>query len=71
MPYKLSRERHQEVDAELASMQAHLQALGQEIRDNTAPGRRYSHVWLQADNALAYVRSLRTALQSEQEAYAP
>jgi hypothetical protein len=71
MPHKLSRGRHQEVDAELARMQAYLQVLGQEIRDTTAPGRRYNHVWLQADNALAYMRSLRTALQSEQDAYTP
>jgi hypothetical protein len=71
MQYKLTRERHQEVDTELARMQAYLEALAQEIRDKTAPGKRYNYIWSQADNTIAYVRSLRAALQSEQVTYNP
>jgi hypothetical protein len=71
MQYRFTLERHQEVDTELASMQAYLEALAQEIRDKTAPGKRYNYMWSQADNSAAYVRSLRTALQAEQEAYNP
>jgi hypothetical protein len=69
MQYRFMLERQQEVDAELARMQTYLEALAQEIRDKTAPGNRYNHTWLQADNSVAYVRSLRTALRSEQEGY--
>ncbi len=71
MYYKLTRERHQEVDAELARMEAYLEALAQEIRDTTPPGDRYNYLWLQADNAIAYVRSLRAALQAQQVEYRP
>lgn len=56
-----------EVDADLASIQAYLEGLAQGIRDNTARAQRYNHTWLQADSAVGYIRSLRTALQQEQE----
>jgi hypothetical protein len=71
MQYKLTRERHQEVDSELARMQVYLEGLAQEIQETTAPGKRYSYLWSQSDNAVAYMRSLRAALQSEQVEYSP
>jgi hypothetical protein len=71
MQYGFMLEQHQAIDAELARIQTYLEALAQEIRDKTAPGRRYNHTWLQVDNTVAYLRSLRTALQAENEAHLP
>ena len=66
MKGQFTHTRYQEVDIELAHMQAYLEALAQEIRDKTVPGRRYSHLWSQADNSVGYIQSLRMALKSEQ-----
>lgn len=63
MKIGLTRERYEEVDQELARIEAYLVTLAQEIRDTTAAGDRYSHTWLQADSAIAYAHSLRAALQ--------
>lgn len=65
MSYGLTTTRFQEVDKELTDMEAYLLELTQEIHAATAPGARFSHIWLQADSALSYVRSLHAALQRE------
>ena len=71
MQYRFTLERQRDIDAELVCMQAYLEALAQEVRVKTAPGQRYNYTWLQADSTVAYIRSLRTALQADQEGYQP
>jgi hypothetical protein len=61
----LSSARYQEVEEELNHMESFLVELAQELRDNTAPGSRFSHTWLQVDSTLSYTRSLRAALQGD------
>jgi hypothetical protein len=65
MQYGLSAARYQEVEQELNRMEAYLVGLRQEVRATTTPGARYTHLWLQVDSTVAYVRSLRGALQRE------
>jgi hypothetical protein len=65
MIYGLTVTRHQQIEKELNRMEAFLLDLGKEIQATTAPGSRYSHLWLQVDSSVSYVRSLRAALQQE------
>ena len=65
MIYGLTTTRFQDAEKELNHMEAYLLELTEEIHTTTAPGARFSHIWLQADSALNYVRSLRAALQRE------
>ena len=65
MKYGLTSTRFAEVEKELIHMEVYLLALAQEIRETTAPGFKFNHLWSQVDNALTYTRALRTALKSE------
>jgi hypothetical protein len=65
MQYGLSAARHHEVEQELNRVEAYLVELRQETHATTTPGTRYTYLWLQVDSTVAYVRSLREALQRE------
>jgi len=65
MKYGLTSTRFEEVEKDLLHMEVFMLALAQEIRETTAPGLRFSHLWSQVDNALTYTRSLRIALKGE------
>jgi hypothetical protein len=65
MKYGLTSTRFAEVEKELIHTELYLVALAQEIRETTAPGFRFNHLWSQVDNAINYTRTLRTALKNE------
>ena len=65
MIYGLTGTRHQEIEQELDRIEAFLLGLRQEIHATTAPGSRYSYLWLQVDSTVSYVCSLRAALHEE------
>ena len=65
MKYGLTSTRFAEVEKELIHMEVYLLALAQEIRETTAPGFKFNHLWSQVDNSLNYTRALRAALKNE------
>ena len=65
MSYGLTATRHQEVEEELNRLEAFLLDLGNEIHAATAPGARYTHLWLQVDGSVSYIHSLRAGLHQE------